>query len=380
MVDHLSLQGGAERLALMIAGHLDPSSFESSLCVTRWPPTHASYVDPTAESALACLRGLEVPLVPLHRRRKIETGAWTRLASYLRTHRIDVLHTHKFGSNVWGTLAGRAAKVPVILAHEHTWSYEGQPLRRALDRHLIAKGADRFLAVSSEDRRRMIEIERVPPGKAVYVPNGILVTPPTPGRDLRAELGIAPDAPVIGVVAVLRPQKALGVLLEAVATLVPEQPDLRVVIAGDGPERGVLEERVDMLSLTSKVCFLGARTDVSDVLGAFDVAVCCSDFEGSPLAVMEYMAAGLPIVATAVGGVPDLIATGVHGLLVPPRDPPALAAALRRILSDRDLAAALGEQARARQRSEFELGVLVRRLEALYTELLATQRASRAAA
>lgn len=364
---------------MMIATHLDKGRFESSLGLSRWPPTASSYVDPTAASALEAVDAAGVTIVPLHRRRKVELAAWMRLSAYLREHRVDVLHTHKFGSNVWGALAGRAAQVPVIVAHEHTWSYTGQPLRRLLDRHVVARMATQFVAVSTEDRRRMIEVERIAPDKTLYVPNGVSMTPPTPGRNIRKELGIAADANVIGIVAVLRPQKAHAVLLRAAAELVADWPDLCIVLAGDGPDAAALRQLAVDLGIAASVRLIGSRTDVPDVLRSFDIAVCCSDFEGSPLAVMEYMAAGLPIVATAVGGVPDIITSETHGLLVPPQDPPALASALRRLLDDRELAARLGEQAQARQRTEFELTSLVGRLEALYVELLEQQRGANTA-
>lgn len=377
LVDHPSLQGGAERLAVMIATHLDRTRFESSLCLSRWPPTASSYVDPTARSALKTVDDAGVPVVALRRRHKVEMAAWMRLRSHLRRHQVDVLHTHKFGSNVWGTITGRLAGVPVIVAHEHTWSYEGQPLRRALDRHVVARWATRFLAVSSEDRRRMTEVERISPDKTLYVPNGVAAAPPTPGRTLRAELGIAPDADVIGIVAVLRPQKAHTVLLRAAAELAAEWPQLCIVLAGDGPEATALRALAAELGIAEQVRFIGSRTDVPDVLAMLDVAVCCSDFEGSPLSVMEYMAAGLPIVATTVGGIPDLITNDVDGLLVPPRDPAALASALGRLLRDRELAERLGRHAQMRQHDEFDFAVFIRRLEAIYTELLSERSASR---
>ena len=114
---------------------------------------------------------------------------------------------------------------------------------------------------------------------------------------------------------------------------------------------------------------MGRRQDVPDVIGALDVAVLSSKHEGSPLAVMEYMAGAAPIVATAVGGVPELIEDGVHGLLVRPGDPVELAAAIRRLLDDRPLAIQLGQAARERQRANFDIDVMVRRLESLYLEL-----------
>ena len=372
LIDYATRYGGAENLALSVATHLDPERFDSTLCASRWPmegPLKAS-----APETLERLSATGVRLLPLGRRHKSDIWVWGRLFSFLRHHRIDVLHAHKFGSNVWGTLVGRAAGVPVVLAHEHSWAYEGQPLRRLLDREVIARGADRLIAVSREDQRRMVEVERIAQARTMFIPNGISPAGPTNGHDVRAELGIAPTAPVIGSVGSLYTVKAFDVLLRAVAVLARGQPDVQVLIAGDGPEHDALTALTHDLGLDGSVHLLGRRADVPDVLRALDVAVCCSNSEGSPLSVMEYMQAGLAVVATAVGGVPDLIEPGVHGLLVPPRDPPALAAALAELLGEPERARAMGDRARERQRAEFDIDVLVQRLEALYLELLAAHQ------
>jgi glycosyltransferase involved in cell wall biosynthesis len=372
LVDYLSLQGGAERFALQVAIGLDRERFESIMCVSRWPlPADEEHLIPSGPDARAQLERAGVRFLPLQRRFKVDPAAWMRLERFLRRERVDVLHTHKFGSNVWGTLVGKAARVPVVIAHEHTWSYEGQPLRRLVDRELIARGADAFVAVSREDQRRMTEIEGIDPARTRFVPIGILPSARPTGSDIRAELEIGPSAPVVGIVAILRPQKAHRVLLEAIAQLTGDWPDIRLLVVGDGPERTTLEGLIVDLRLQDHVRMLGLRSDVPEILRAIDVAACSSDFEGSPLAVLEYMDAALPIVATAVGGVPDLIESGVHGLLVPPGDPSALASALGVLLRDRRRAREMGERARERRRAEFDLGVVIGRLEDLYGELLA---------
>jgi glycosyltransferase involved in cell wall biosynthesis len=369
LIDGLGSLGGAERLALLIATRLDHERFDSTLCVSRWPPSGG--FDPSALQALELLTATGVRFLPLGRSGKLDVWVWGYLERFLRRERVHVLHAHKFGSNVWGTLMGRMARVPVVLAHEHTWSYIGQPLRRFLDRELVARGADRFIAVSREDRRRMIEVERIDPARTLFLPNGVPASPSPSGHDVRGELGIARDVPVIGTVGVMRPQKAHHVLLRATAELVGRWPGIQVLFVGDGPERQPLEQLARELDVQDTVRFLGHRTDVPDVLRALDVAVCCSDFEGSPLAVMEYMDAALPVVSTAVGGVPDLIEPGVHGLLVPAGEPAAIADAVVELLADPVRAHAMGARGRERRRSEFDIDVLVRRLEDLYRQLLA---------
>jgi glycosyltransferase involved in cell wall biosynthesis len=370
LIDHLVTTGGAERLALEIATNLDPSRFRSTLCASRFELTPTLGDD--QRQVLERVHEAGIDFLGLGRSGRASVWPWRRLIAYLRREKVDVLHAHMFGSNVWGTVLGRLAGVPVVVAHEHTWSFEGQPLRRLLDRELIGRGSDAFIAVSRADRRKMIEIERVPAERVRFIPNGIAGRSPAPGRTLRSELGLG-GGPLIGAVGTLRAQKAYDVLIRAGAALHAKHPDLHVLIAGGGPEQERLEALIAELDVGDVVRLLGRRLDVPNVLAELDVAVCSSTFEGSPLSVMEYMEAGLPIVATSVGGIPDLIDDGVHGLLVAAGDPLALASAVDELLGDRARAQALGDRAQERRRREFDLGVMVHNVEALYTELLAAR-------
>jgi len=358
LVDRPTVTGGAERLAVQVAARLDRDRFESILCASRRTD------EPLLDRELA---EAAVEVLALGRRSKLDVRAWRPLVR--RLAEVDVVHAHMFGSNVWGTLLGRLKRVPVVVAHEHTWSFQGQPLRRLLDRELVGRFADAFIAVAEEDRRKMIEVEGVDPDTIRLIPNGIPDPEPGDGGAVRRELGIPEDAPVIGVVCELRAQKALDVLFAAAAQLRHELPELRVLVAGDGPEREGLEKEARRLDLDGTVRLLGIRRDVPALLDALDVAVLSSDYEGSPLSVMEYMAAGKPVVSTRVGGVPELVEDGVHGLLVEPRDPGALAAAIGRLLHDPGEARRLGEQGRERQQRELSLDAMVRKIEDLYEEL-----------
>jgi len=359
LVDKPTVTGGAERLAAVVAMKLDPARFESVLCASR--RTDEPLLDRELEEA-------GIPVLALGRRSRLDLWAWRPLVSRLRDG-VDVVHAHMFGSNVWGTVLGRLTGVPVVVAHEHTWSFQGRPLRRFLDRELVGRWADVFVAVSGEDRRKMIEVEGVDPRKIRLIPNGIPSPPNGSVADVRAELGIEPGAPVLGVVCELRAQKALEVLFEAAALLLPEFPALKVLVAGDGPERAPLEAAASQLGAADAVLFLGIRRDVPALLAAVDVAVLSSDYEGSPLSVLEYMAAGKPVVSTRVGGVPELVEDGVQGLLVEPRDPAALAKAVAELLRDPERAERLGAQGRERQLREYSLDAMVRHVEELYEEL-----------
>ncbi|MEY2513104.1 MAG: hypothetical protein QOJ89_462 [bacterium] len=372
LVDRL-VHGGAERLAAEIATRLDPQRFASTLCVTRWSDAgHAASGD-LPQRLRAGAEAAGVQFLGLHRRGPWDLPAWSPLVALLRGGGVQIVHGHMFGSNVWAVVLGRLARVPVVVAHEHTWAFEGGRLRGIVDRRLIAAGSDAVIACSQEDRRRMIERQRIGPATVRFVANGIDGRAPTPGRDVRAELGIARDAPVVGSVGALRPQKRFDVLLRAAAELAPRWPGLRVVIAGDGAERARLRALAAELGLGDTLLMLGARGDVPDVLQALDVAVASSDFEGSPLSVMEYMEAGLPVVATDVGGVAQIVHDGVHGVLVPRRDPLALAGAIEGLLADPRRRRELGAAGRERRRAEFDLGVMVARIEQIYEQLNAAR-------
>jgi glycosyltransferase involved in cell wall biosynthesis len=371
LVDRLGTSGGGERLAMEITRRLDPERFERYYCVSRMD--ESAFGDDLAGRTVAMLRDEGVNVLGLGRSSSAAIWEWRPLVRFLRDRGVDVLHSHKFGSNVWAAVIAPLAGVPVFIAHEHTWSFEGRPVRRLLDRRLIARNSSAFLAVSEDDRRKMIEIEHIDPGAVTVVPNGIDALPAGDGARVRRELGLADDDPVVGAVAVLRPQKGLEILLRAVAELTAEFPRLKLVIAGDGPERPALEALARELGIGDRLHLLGLRSDVPDLLAAFDIAANSSWFEGSPLAMLEYMDAGLPIVATKVGGVPDLIEPGRDGVLVEPGDATGLAAGIAGLLRDRDRARSIGEHARGRRREQFDLATTVRRLEDMYEELAAAR-------
>jgi glycosyltransferase involved in cell wall biosynthesis len=360
MVDRIACAGGGERFALAVASKLDPSRFESTLCVTR----------PCPQDALDEARAGGLRVFELARSSRRSLQPWRRLARFLRDERIDVLHSHKFGSNVWGSLVARAASVPVFVAHEHSWSYEGDPLRIFLDRHLVGPRAQAVIAVSALDRQRMIERERLPAARVVLQPNGIAPVPPVDAGRLRVELGCGPETPIVGFVGRLSPEKRVDLLLEAFARLEVGSTAPLCAIVGSGPDEAHVRLLTTQLGIADRVRFLGHRDDALELVAGFDVAVLPSDREGCPLAVLEYMALGRAIVATRVGGVPDLVADGAQALLVDRGDSVQLAQAIDRLLADDGLRAALGASARDVQQADFDLDAVVRRIEQLYERLL----------
>ncbi len=362
--------GGAERFAVGLAGALPRDRFEVTMCVTR---------ELDGELPRQLIEA-GVRIFSLDRGDDFRPQAFLRLVRYLRRERVDVLHAHMFGSNVWGTLLGRLCRVPAIVAHEQTWSYEGNALRRELDRHLIGRGASAFVAVSSADAERMATIERVPREKIVTIPNAYIPRPPGPPGDLRGELSLASGVPLIVTGAILRPQKALHVLLDAFGLVAQRVPQAHLAIAGMGPCEQELRERAAASSAADRIHFLGLRTDMDAVLKAGDIATMSSDFEGTPLFALECMAHRTPLVSTDVGGIRDILDEGTSVLLAPRRDPRALADQLERALLDADLRESLADAAHARL-SELTIEQIAARFESLYDRLLAAEpRTARASA
>lgn len=359
VIDRL-MTAGAETVATRLALGLDGSRFQSILCSTR----------PSSPEHVAAARAEGVQVLELNRRSRIDVWRWQPLIRLLRSGSVDVVHAHKFASNLWGALLVPRSRLPVLLAHEHTWSYEGM-LRRVVDRELIARRAGAIVAVSPTDRTRMIELERIPASKVVFIPNGIPDRPAGDGARARRELGLAPSDAVVGTVCSLRPQKELETALRALGRLAPHRPTLRFVVVGDGPERGRLERLAEELGVPT--VFLGQRPndEVSDLVAAMDVLVLSSRFEGMPLAVLEWMAAGKAIAATRVGGIPSMLEHEQEALLVPPRDYVALAQAIGRLLDDPTERRRLGDAARRRQQAEFRFEHTLDLLEALYERLYA---------
>jgi glycosyltransferase involved in cell wall biosynthesis len=310
---------------------------------------------------LAAREGFPVVIVPL--RRSFQLGAAWRLARLLRRRRADLLHTHTLAAaNALARLAGAAARVPVV-SHLHIENHFRPATRRLLAwlDNVTARLAARLVAVS-EDTKRAYEQQGYPRGRIEVVYNGV---------DLPAN-GIyrRNDPARIGEIARLCDVKGQRELLQALARL----PDARLVLAGRDLEQGgafqdELERESERLGIRERVEF-GFHEDVPALLETLDVVALPSWTEGLPLVLLEAMARGRPVVATRVGGTPELVTDGETGLLVPPRDPEALAAALRRVLDDADLARRLGDAGRAQVAERFSASEQERRMLALYDDVV----------
>jgi glycosyltransferase involved in cell wall biosynthesis len=308
------------------------------------------------------------------RARGVDPAALVCLARLLARERVTVVHTHNPLALVYGAPAGRLARAAVV----HTkHGANPAPRRQRWLRRLAAVLAETFVAVSAETARVAEQGHECEPRKLRVIPNGVDIErfrrDEASRRELRQELGISADAWVIGSVGRLAPEKDHALLLRAAAPLLSERCQL--VVCGDGSELGRLQELAGALAVSRFVRLLGARTDVGRVLSAFDAFALSSRTEGLPLVVPEAMAAGLPVIATAVGGLPAVVEDGVTGRLVPPGDVEALRGALRELASDPARARRMGEAGRHAADRRFSGQRMVDDYLALY-EGAAARRAS----
>jgi glycosyltransferase involved in cell wall biosynthesis len=336
-----------------------------------------SFVAPAAGpfTELAERDSFRVDLLDLNRTYRI--GEALRLARLLRARRTDVLHTHAgIAANTLGRVAARLAGAAVV-SHMHIENYfpASRPraaVHRALD-NLTARLSARIVAVS-DDTRRALARQGYPALRMEVVHNGLDLNGLPHGRrpGLRSELGVPDEAPLVGEIARLCAVKGQRELIGAMA----EVPDARLVLVGrdleeGGAYLGELEEHAARLGVAERVVFAGYRDDAHEVLEELDVVALPSWTEGLPVVVLEALAHARPVVATPVGGTPELVIDGETGLLVPPRDPAALAAAIRRLLEDPALAQRLGAAGRALVEQRFSERQMTERVLAIYEEVTA---------
>ena len=359
--------GGVEEHVRQIATGLVERDARVTVIVPEEPA-----IDPLARAAVEA--GVVVERLTLSRGMLRPSGL-KRLGRYvqlLRALRPNLVHMHLVGfdGGRWALLGAMLARVPSVVCTIHVAPRDRQPWKMRLGRALQTPFVDRYIAVSQASRDRLVQYLGVPQSRIVVVPNAVELdrfeTPAAPGRSaVRAQWGIPADAPVLGVLARLSPQKGLTYLVSAMPAILAEHPDTYVLVVGEGYLRPDLEAQARSLGVEERVLLVGYRQNVVDYLRASDLFVLPSLFEGMPLSILEAMGAGLPVIATAVDGTPEVVVHGETGLLVPPERPADLAEAVNRLLSDRALAARMGQAGRARA-DGFSERALLDRVGAVY--------------
>jgi glycosyltransferase involved in cell wall biosynthesis len=379
LIARLNVGGPAIHVVTLTAG-LDPARYESRL-VCGLPGPHEgdmSYLLEAAGVQPVILPEMGRDVAPL-----ADTATLARLVRLMRQFRPHVVHTHTAKAGAVGRLAARLAGVPVVVHtfHGHVFSaYFGafQSRMAARTERALALMSDRLITLSERLRREIASYGVAPLEKIEVVPLGLDLArfaPPggVPRGRLRESLGLAADDPLIGSVGRLVPVKDHDLFLRAAQVLRRGGSQARFVIVGDGELRGRLEAQARELGLGDVVFFTGWRRDLPEVYADLDLLVNTSRNEGTPVAVIEAMAAGVPVIATAVGGVPDVVADGVTGTLVPGGDVEALARALAERLAQPAETRRMADAAQAEALERFSVRQLLCNLDELYRRLLAAK-------
>jgi glycosyltransferase involved in cell wall biosynthesis len=372
--DHLGWTGsrmhGVKRLFAWMIPRFDPSRFRVSLISLRRRDTSEDTLDEL---------GIDVTYLG---RSKFDPATYTALLKEIDRRQADVLHMHGYGATTFGRLVGARRRLPTIL-HEHANLTDTPWFQKVADKAL-ARYTDLAIAVSKSTADFVINARLVPAERTRVVYLGVPLeefSRPRSAdevREARQALGIPPDAFAIGCVTRLMPSKGNEYLVSAVKPVVERVPNARFYIVGEGELQGTLEAQAAALGLGDRLTFAGFQRDVAQVQSAFDLAVFPSLWEGTPLTVLEALAMGKTIVSTDADGLQDVLTSGEDALMVPRRDPAALADAIVRMANDPGARARLG--ARARQTgAAYDISLFVRKMERLYTLLHGISRPTRRA-
>ena len=302
-----------------------------------------------------------VPTHDLRMQTKLDLGGALRLRALLKRERIEILYSFLFHANLMARLMGGWGGPPVRVCAERIAGWEG-PMRRLLNR-LTAGLATHVVAVSEAVRDETARTLRVAPERIAVIPNGV-------NTHAFAPASRPVEAPVIGCTGRLHAKNGHPTLLDAFAAIRQAVPEARLLLVGDGPERGSLERAVSRLGWGEAVTFAGEQADVRPWLHRMAVYVQPSISEGMSNSILEAMACGLPVVATRVGGTPEVVEDGISGLLVPPKDPAALATALVALLGHPARRAAMGAAGRDRVATRFSEADMIRRTTAFLDALV----------
>jgi glycosyltransferase involved in cell wall biosynthesis len=360
--------GGAENVTLNLFENIDRERFDVRLFFLKGAGT-------VGEKLLE----LGLPGRAHLQKRRVDPVVLVRLVRALRSYRPDILLTLNCHGNAmfWGGWASILTRVPVrIIATHHTGTHRTPRNYAGLDR-LFLRSTTAILALSERHARYIRDVDAIAADKIHIIANGIRISnfesvDAGVVDAARASLGLEPHHKVVISLAGLRPEKAHDAVLTAASLLVGDWPDLRLLIVGDGPLRAELTAMCRDLHLERNVLFLGERRDIATLLHLSHVLVLPSRpvVETLPLSVMEAMAAGVPVVASTVGSVPDMIEDGVNGRLIPPADGVALAAAVRGLLGNDSEARRIREAARRTVRERYSLERMVSDYEQLFERLV----------
>lgn len=354
---------GSERHLLSLLPGLQARGVEVELLILEDPRRAVPQVE-------AAFRKAGVPTQRLPIRQHLDLATLWKLTALLRDRKPDLLHTHLLHGDLYGLIAARRAGIAAVVSSRHNDdSFRRRALFRLFNRALMRR-ADAVIAISEALGRFVREVEQAAPEKVRVIPYGLDAPQNILSRaEAQAALGLKDEGPLIGFFGRLVRQKGLDVLIAAFALLSERHPGARLLIVGDGPLRGEFEKLAARLNRQGSILFKGWLPGASQYMPACNLIVVPSRWEGFGLVTLEAMHQGLPLVASRASALPEIVADGETGLLVPPEDVGALFNALDRVLGSPEMAQSMGKAGRERVLREFSVSRMVDSTLALYQSL-----------
>ena len=361
-LSHAFMVGGAEEMVLNLVRHLPPRFEPMVACIHEAGPIGEEIRRTGVPFAVLGLTpGVSRPLDVLHLRDALHGWAPT------------IVHTFLLTGSLYGRFAAMMAGVPIVIGTEVNIYEKKRPLHARFERWLM-KGTDAVIASAESVKDHYVTQVEADPEKVAVIYNAVdwaQLQSTMTREEFRASIGVPLDVPVAGIIARLTEQKAHRVLFDAMTST--ELAALHLIVVGDGELRDQLRSKAESLGIAGRVHFLGARRDLGNILAAIDIFAMPSYWEGLPLSMVLAMGAGLPVVASRVAGIPEVVKHGVSGLLVDPGDSAQLARALAVLVNDPPLGARLGDAAKAFVLPRFGIDGYVASVTSLYDRLLAAK-------
>lgn len=353
--------GGAEEHLLTVLMNISLTRYNPIVCCIREKGEIGKEIE-----------NMGFNIISLKRKSKMwDVGIVKDIIDIIKVKNIHLIHTHLYHANMYGRIAALISKVPVI-ATEHN-VYPKYKLKRRIVNWILAKKTNRIIAVSQMVKKEIVLRDWIDPSKVAVIYNGIDISrfpSPLTKVEARQKLGIPANCFLVGNVGRLIEQKGQMYLINAMSIVKDHIPGVKLLLVGSGPLESHLKSAVSAKGLRETVIFLESRRDIPDILKAIDIFVSPSIWEGLPIVLLEAMASYLPVIATSVGGVVEIVKDGINGLIVPPRNETTLATTIIELLNDGAKRKIFGEKGREIVVEKFTAFHMVKHIESLYESIL----------
>jgi glycosyltransferase involved in cell wall biosynthesis len=353
--------GGAEQVISYLVRSTNSSKYEASiLCLDS----------PVGDFGLK-LREQGFHVHSFNRRPGLDISLIRNLRRYLSKHKINILHCHQYTPFVYGTLSSAFSKTRVVFTEHGRFYPDRRKFKRMVFNPILCRLASHLTAISSATCRALVQYENFPAKRLKVVYNGV-ETPKGMIRrnpELLTRYNIPEDAKILGTVARLDPIKNHSMMLKAFRQVLTKNPNCRLLIVGDGPERSNLEAQIQELEIKNKAILTGFQSETGRFYGLFDIFLLSSESEGTAMTLLESMAASIPSIVTDVGGNPEIVKDNITGFLTPQGDASKMAERISFLLENPDIACKMGMAAQARFEEIFSVRAMVSAYERFYNEL-----------